>query len=209
MSTYSDMQTRIADELARADLTTEIQQAIQTAIAYYQPLRLYGTEQRVQGAFNTVQSQEFYGQADWSEMPNVRRVDRITVTVATNRYTMNPRTPQYMEDVSVNPLWEGQPIDFSFYNQQLRFYPIPDAVYPVTVMGTMVVAAPVNGSDSNFWTNDAELLIRSRAKRELLAHVIRDTDMLQVLMAAEADALANLKRTSARMASTRIRPTGW
>lgn len=209
MATYQDMQSRIADETLRTDLPNEIAQAIQTAIAVYQPERFYGNEQRVVGAFNTTKGQELYTTTDWDQIPYLLDIDRVTVTISTNRYTMNRRTPQYMEDVSVNDLWQAQPIDFSYYQQSIRLYPVPDATYPVTVMATAMVAAPVNPTDSNFWTTDAEQLIRSRAKLELALHVLRDPEMAQSMQAAVNDALSTLKKRTARMAHARIRPSQW
>ena len=57
MTILSVMQARIADDLARPDITNQIADAINDAIAHYQSTRFYFTETRT-ASFSTVAGQE-------------------------------------------------------------------------------------------------------------------------------------------------------
>lgn len=204
---YGDLQNRIADELVRTDLTTQIQNAIQTAIKQYERVPLYFNQLRQEAAFSTVHGQEFYSSAASPLIASMVTLERVTVTVSGNRYTLNWRTPQYLEDTSVNPIVYGQPVDYAYYAETLRFYPIPDNSYPIALTGIQRLFALQNATDTNAWTSDGELLIRSRAKFELATHVLRDADLAASMKAAELDALSDLRGETMRRTPRRIRPT--
>src|SRR5690348_18369781 len=105
--TYGDMQNKIADELGgRSDLNTNqsglsstpIQMAIQSAIRKWEREPFYFTQTRTTGAFSTVALQEFYTASDWSAIPTVATIDKLSILISGNRYFMWPRTAQYMEE---------------------------------------------------------------------------------------------------------------
>jgi hypothetical protein len=192
MTSYADMQNRIADELgARADLLVPtpgsntalgpIPAAIQTAIARWERQHFYFNELRQANAFTTAQGQEFYGAATApvaaALIASLAQLDKATITVSGNRYTLNPRTNQYLEDVSVNPAVLGQPIDYAYFAEQLRLYPIPDNAYPIALLGTERLPPLVNPGDTNSWMTDAEALIRTEAKLDLYENTLHDAAM--------------------------------
>jgi len=82
--TYGTMQDRIAREIGRSDLTTQIRDAIQTAIRYYERKRFYFNE--FQASFSASSSQEYYDSADLSQIPNLVEIDSLTVDVNTSTY---------------------------------------------------------------------------------------------------------------------------
>lgn len=204
---YGDMQNRIADDLLRTDLTAQIQQAIQTAIKYYERTPLYFNQLRQEAAFYTAQGQEFYSSAASPLIKSMVTMNRVTVTVSGNRYSLNPRTPEYLEDTSVNPIVYGQPVDYSYFAETLRFYPIPDNTYPIALSGIKRLSTLQNATDTNAWVSDAELLIRSRAKYELAVHVLKDQGLASLMKASEMDALAELKGETLKRTPRKIRPT--
>lgn len=204
---YGDMQNRIADEILRSDLTSQIKNAIQTAIREYERRPFYFNQLRNDAVFSTVRGQEFYTSSDSSLIASMATLNRVQVNVNGNRYTMNPRTPEYMEDTSVNPSVYGQPVDYSYFAEQMRFYPIPDASYVVTLTGIYRLFTLSNDSDTNPWVSDAELLIRSRAKYELAVHVLRDQEMAASMQQCEMSAYADLKGETIRRTPRRFRPT--
>jgi hypothetical protein len=69
----------------------------------------------------------------------------------------------------------ARPDYFAYYKQNIRLYPIPDAVYTMTMAYVYKLTALSSGSDSNAWTTDAEELIRCRAKADLYGHLQRET----------------------------------
>lgn len=211
------MQSRIADELGgRSDLqfnsagmtSSPIQLAILEAVLLWEDTRFFFNEYRTASAFSTVSGQEFYTSSDWADIATIAHIDKLSVLISGNRYFMEPRTAQYMEDVSINPSNTGQPVDYGYYNEQLRFYPIPDGAYPVNVLGTKHFTALSASGDSNVWTTDAEFLIRATAKKILYRDTLMDD--LGALRMEKAEKLAetNLRgMTFNRVATTKFTPT--
>jgi len=201
MANYQDMITRIADELSRSDLTTQIQNEIQSAIAYYQNERFYFNERR-DVTWNTVIGQEFYTSTDIPDLSLLTQMDAMTITVNQDRFKVRPWPYPNLEQMSVTTTTQGQPGYYSIYAQQIRLYPIPQMVYPMRLSGLFVVAAPVNMSDSNVWTNDAEELIRARAKKNVCINIIKDAANAATAQAQETEAYRNIViRTSQFTAS--------
>src|SRR5215472_16392730 len=149
MATYQQLQQVIADELGdRQDLlqplsdsglaNSPIQNAIQSAISLVQNEPFWFTEKYANilvgpenAPFFIAQPyQEFYGPLttptalDLSTYP---RISTLSVLVNQNRYIINPRTWDYLEEISVNPSVHSEfPIDYAIGGGgYLRLYPIP------------------------------------------------------------------------------------
>jgi hypothetical protein len=216
-TTFGDLANRIADELgARTDLLvastgltdSPIQLAILDAVSYWANERFYFNEYRTAGAFSTVAGQEFYTSADWADIATILHIDKLSVLISGNRYFMVPRTEEYLEDISINPSWRGQPVDYAYYNFQLRFYPIPDNAYPVNVLGTKYFAALSGASDTNVWTTTAEPMIRATAKMYLYRDTLQDDARAQAMAQAMQFEYSSLKGgTFKKAAGTRMKPT--
>lgn len=218
MGTYQAMQDRIADELGqRSDLSSQIKLAIQTAIAKWEREQFYFNQLRTPNVFNTVSGQEFYTSADNANIGSMAKLNKVTVLVNSNRYTLNPRTADYLEDISVNPAVKSYPFDYAYYAESLRLYPIPSGVYPITLMGTQRLSTLVNGTDSNAWTTDAEALIRCEAKMDVYLNILQQPDLAQLMafqiygnpsMPGSRGYLYDLRaETANRQATPKIRPT--
>ena len=185
---YGQLQAQIAYELGqRTDLLaipsgsglalSPIQQAIQNAIAKWEREHFYFNEVEALNVVSTVQAQEFYTSVTWAFITAQIHIDKIWVLVSNNRYSLNPRTEQYISDTSLNPSVQGQPIDYAYYAETIRLYPIPDGIYPITVEGTQKFSTLSNSGDSNSWTKDAADLIKAEAKFDLLTNVLKQTDL--------------------------------
>lgn len=201
MATYQDMQDRIALELARNDLTVPIQNEIISAIEYYQSNRFYFNETRTI-TFNTVASQEFYTSTDIIGLLTVQEIDQVTITVNGNRFEVHRFPYEELEYVSVTTTTLGQPNYYAFYQQQIRLYPIPIQVYAVRISALVEVAIPTTGTDSNAWTNDAEELIRARAKRKVCLNYLKDVDQASIEAENEKEALNSLIYLTNRLVSS-------
>lgn len=194
--TYLQLQNQIAFELGqRTDLLTipsgtglalsPIKQAIQTAIAKWEREHFYFNEVEtintlIAPSMATVVGQEFYTSSTWATLTNEIHIDKIWILVSQNRYTLNPRTEQYLADTSVQPSNSGQPVDYSYYAKTVRLYPIPDGVYPISMEGTQKFASLVNDSDTNIWTTDGVDLIKAEAKMDLLINVLKQNDLAAI-----------------------------
>ncbi len=194
MATYGDMQTRIADELDRGDLTAQIKKAILSAIAFYERKKFYFTESSGT-TFSTVIGQEFYGSSDLAAIATSPMIDVLRGNYVGLRVDLTKRAWEYIDDISVLTTSKARPMDWAYRAQQIRLYPIPDAVYTMTIVHLPRLAALSADGDSNAWTNDAEELIRSRAKVDVMRNVIRGPEMAEEVIALtmqEKQALAML-----------------
>lgn len=229
--TYGLLQQQIADELGdRTDLLSPlgdetalslspIQNAIQSAVSKWEREPFYFNQVYDTPAspfFSTVIGQEFYTAADAAAIAASPDLSRLHVLVSANRYPLTPRIWQYLEDTSANPAVTGQPVDYAYFAEQIRLYPIPDAAYPVTRSGIQRLSTLVDSGDANAWTQDAFDLIRSEAKLILALEVIHDSDLagrMQAAIYGGADRrtrgyLSALKsETTRRTAKARVRPT--
>jgi hypothetical protein len=204
------IEAHIADDIQRTDLTSEIADCVQAAIKHYQMRRWYFNEQRA-SVFNTVAGQEFYTSVDFADIPNYLKRDTVMITTGgTSRFELKERTWEWIDNVAVNTLSQGQPTDYGYYNQQMRFYPIPDQAYPIRVSGILRLATLVNPADTNAWVNtaDAEPLIRAHAKWDLANNVIFDDDL-----ASRCEKMTNIclnrlnAETRRRLGTGRVTPS--
>lgn len=206
-NTLGSMRARIANEISRTDLTNEIALAISDAIGQYQTKRFYFNE--TQATFNTVANKQTYTSADLADIQYFYDIDDVFVTVGVNNFRVKRIDPSQFV-INNMPNFKGQPYNYSFFNQQISFMPIPNAVYPILILGSSKQAAPAPASDSevnNHWMTDAERLIRQAAKRILYQDVILDADAAAACMGGEQEALdVLLGASSGMMRNGYIRP---
>ena len=188
-TTYLVLQQQIADELGdRTDLLSPlsdssltlspIKNAIQSAIAMWEREPFYFNEYYGISAFDTVASQEFYTVTDLAAIATLPKIDKLHILVNNNRYTIYQRTWQYLEDISVNPsVVTSLPVDYAYFAEQIRLYPIPDGAYPITINANQRLTALSADGDANAWTQDGFDLIRAQAKLILAQEVLHDTDL--------------------------------
>jgi len=209
MTTLAIMKARIADELARSDLTSQIAYSISDAIEAYEDQRYFFNETRAI-TFSTVASQEFYDENDVAAFANLQKIDYVTIYYGDQPYTLIAMKPDEMEWSSTNGTSIGQPSWYTYYNEQLRLYPIPNDVRTVRVAGSVKVAAPATDDEANNpWMTHAARLIRSRAKLELAMHVLYEDETAKTMSQATDEASEQLDSRSAmlmRIGNNRIQP---
>jgi len=212
MATYLEMQTRIAQELHRTDLTTHIQRAIKSAIAFYESNRFFKGEKR--GTFSTIAGQRYYGTSTASPgtLPSdIVEIDSIVTTVNNRIYKLDQVSYEHLEDIDagVTPL-SGYPRLWAWYAEQIRFYPSPNNEYLMTVSYQYERPVLSADSDENFWTTEAEELIRSRAKKDLAMSVMYEDQIAQASAAMENMALKSLKAQTVKLlSSNKLTPTAF
>lgn len=172
MSTYGIMQDRIADELHRTDLTSQIQLAIISAIQHYESKQFWFNETRATAS--TIADQEYYElPLDFVEMVSLKLTDNGNI------HTLTERTYEYIENAMTNTSYTGEPTDFAMYGDLLRLYPIPDAVYTLTISYKKTLADLSATADTNAWMTNGEELIRARAKADLKCGNLEDESAMQ------------------------------
>lgn len=204
MSTYADMQSRIADELVRPDLSAQIRLAIKSSIAFYESERFYFNEGRA--TINTRTGQEYYGLPS-----NFQKADALSVEISTNRWEpVELRAWAWMENQSRYTNYNGTPEYYAIFAGQLRLLPIPDDTYRIELGYAKSLPALVNDDDTNAWCDDGEEIIRLHAKVDLLANVIRGPEAIQealFLKQLEGESAQRLRtETSRRLATGYVEP---
>lgn len=168
-----DLKARIADEIARSDLTSQIALAIDDAIDIASINRFW---------FNEVRGTELVlaaGQAyyETSDTDALVKIDSLYLLLnGSQRWNIRPASNARLNQLYNGTPASGLPSIYSRYNTQIRFWPTPDQPYVAFFDGLTRGEPMESDSDSSIWTTYGEKLIRSLAKRELYAHVIRDKD---------------------------------
>ncbi len=194
MATYGDMQARIADELDRSNLLPHIQKAIVTAIKVYQRRNFWFNERSF--TFNTVVGQEFYGVADNAQIATSPNIQILRLQYGGGvRWELPRQTFETVDQLSASSDWRGVPEVFAYRYEQIRLYPIPSQVWPITAFNIYKIPEPPSDSDDSEWFNEAEELIRTTAKIDLYVNVIRapiDPVEMAGLLAQKQRALGDL-----------------
>lgn len=207
MASYLDMINRISDESLRSDMAIQIKLCIQDAIGHYEGERLWFNQFRDR-TFATVAGQEFYGEADLSDIPHVLEFDAVTLTVGSTRWPLVKTGYVELEDWNADASARGQPTRYAYWGRQIRLYPVPDNAYEIRLSGLFKLPPLVADGDTNAWTEEAEELIRQRAKAILYSQYLRDDANAGRAAALEMAAFERLSSTTARrLASGDIRPS--
>jgi hypothetical protein len=175
---YAALQARIADELNRSDLTSQIALEIASAIRHYERQRFW---------FNEVRDTSLV------TVPNVASIAAPTTMVEGLRLDLNYGTHLYPLEYEAWKDFEdyggadtgftpGVPQRYGYFADQFWFLPVPDQAYSLTLSGVERLADLVNGSDSNAWTTDGEELIRMRAKQAVRINYLDHQGAIQQAM---------------------------
>lgn len=168
MTTLAILKARVADELNRNDLTNQIGYAVNDAIALYQTRRFRFNQTRA--TFSTTAGTEFY---TTSVIPtDIVEVDSLRITVNGRMVILDKWSYLQMDEIATTTNTRGQPRAWSWYANQIRLYPVPDATYTLTISYLQRIAAPASDTDSNVWTDEAASLIRHSAKRMIYSDVL-------------------------------------
>lgn len=198
MATLGDLKARIADEILKRNLTTQIAQHIARAIEHFADRRFWFNEARFTGA--TTPADAYVTMA-----PEMRKIDMLSVTVGGSAYELCSRDWSWIEE------WQGcvnsgQPTDYSLSGAQVRLYPTPDQVYPLAALGIFDLPALATDASSNAWTNEGADLIAARTRMTLFRDVLRDGEGVALAKDAIAEAESALNRkTVMRVGQGRVR----
>jgi hypothetical protein len=170
LSTYLEMQTRIADELARSDLSSQIALEIQSAIDHYKRQRFWFNE----GSATAMTTGGVAGLAiavpsDWIEL------DEMTITDAGYVHPMEKLAwRDFLRKGYLDTTTSSRPEHWSYFRDQFYLGPCPDTAYTLTLYYVKALTALSADSDTNAWTEEAEALIRSRATAAVQVRYLRD-----------------------------------
>lgn len=196
MTDFVTMQTRIADELLDngALSTAQIKAAIQSAIKHYERKPFYFNQKKA-STFSTVASQEYYGTAANADIPYI--VEMKSFVIGT--YNSKVKSVDFSDiDMAQSGSVTGLPTAYGYYEQKIRLFPIPDAVYTATLAYIYRLTALSADGDTNAWMTDAEELIRQSAKRILALDILHADDIAMRCYNREREVLDELQAENRR-----------
>lgn len=205
MSTLGQVKARVARELDRTDLATEISDAIQSALIFYRAEHLYFNESRA-----TMDTSA--GQSEYPLPDDYVGMQYIMCTANSRNYKLNEYSYQQLDELTETSS-TAEPVNFAIWDTQIHLDPIPDDVYPLRIVYVREITLSASDSAVNAWLTEAEELIRLHTKVDLLINRIRGPEALEEakgLRALEVDMLGKLKMESTQRkhaASGRIVPT--
>jgi hypothetical protein len=211
MITLADLTADIADDID--DTTNEygnaILKAVQGAQRDCERFTFYFNETRDK-IFATVAGRAIYAKSDLADIASLARIQAaFLVDVAGQVTSLSPRTPEELELLSDNSAARGQPSGYAYFNQAIRLYPIPNAVYTVRLqLGPYRLTALSQPTDSSAWLDEAYDLIKARAKYRLYKNTLKDANLAAEALNDFNEQLSQLKaETSSRNGSGFVRPT--
>lgn len=184
MSTYTQLQSRIADDLNRTDLTTQIQQCILLAIQHYKHERFWFNETSAT-ATATISSAQVGAPSD------ILILDRIYIVISGRNIELAPQDLNSI--IEFRPTTNGRPLSFCYYRNQFELDRKCDLAYSLLIYYVKELTALSSGSDTNAWTTDGEDLIVFHAEKKLYANVIKDHGKAAAAQAQELAAMTALR----------------
>lgn len=201
MSTYGALKSRVADELLRSDLTSQIAATILRAIEFYADKRTQFNEKTLTAS--TI------AQNQYVTLPTgLRREDSVFVTVGGYTYELMKREFDELEYWHGASQSRGQPLDYAIRGTEARIYPEPNAAYVLTFTGIYNEAPLSADSDTNGWClGIPQDLIVARTKYLISRDILYDEEVMRNALIAEAESLQRMRgETYARVADGRITP---
>lgn len=195
MTTYVTMRSRIAEELTDSAITTaHINAAIQSAIKHYERKPFYFNQKKA-STFSTVASQEYYTSSDLADIPYIVQIDSFVI--GSYKSTVRPVHHAEIEATQSGSI-TAQPNAYAYFNQKIRLFPIPDAVYTATLAYIYRLDALSADGDTNAWMTDGEELIRQSAKRILALDILHADDIAMRCYNREKEVLDELQAENRR-----------
>lgn len=208
MSTLAQIRDRIAGDLRRSNIPTEIIAAINDAIAEAAKQRFYFNEMHT--SFVTVPGTEYYSDLGLIELDDAWYWQNGVVNGQKERFGVIGQLSA--NDYRVGGPIGGIPDTISRYGGQLRVQPIPTTIFTVYLdgYGKLAPSPLVGDADTNAWLTEGELYIKALAKRNVLRDVIRDYGEARALESIAEDYRSQLETdTTLRSQSGSIRSTRW
>lgn len=212
--TLADLKAEIADDIddTTGEYTDQIVKAIQGAQRYCERYTFYFNETR-EITFPTVVGQEWYGAADNANIPTLVHIrDVYREDSAGQRMTMQRLSPEEMELLLFNGAVTGQPSCWTYFEQKIRLYPVPNSTLDTIRMIVAPYRLGVLSADgaTNAWLTEAYDMIKARAKYLIQKDTLKDPALAAEALNDYNDQFDALKaETSKRLGTGYFVPTQW
>lgn len=204
--TFENVKLRIADELLREDINPQIDKAVKSAIKYYQSTPFWFNE-AVETITDTVYSDASIAVGTNYDAEKIQYIELLESGSVNHRFLKRLHWEEYLRLVDEASL--GEPTAWASYANVIYLYPKPDKTYQFKIYYIQSNDVDLlTLSDSHVFLNNAEELIRYRAKWDLCLNVLSDYNAAEGFKQSEIEALSNIKReTTNRVSTGSFRPT--
>lgn len=203
MNTLQDIYDQIAVDMARSNLTDEIESAVDNAIKHYQDKRfkfknLKNLQLTTSDSTFDYDGDEVLTSVSWNgaasvdvTLDDVWELDTIFLQRSGQRQRLTEVPFEDIEYLTDSSASSGEPYWYARRESHLLLYPIPDDAYIVRMSGNC--SYPTQAASENTpWASEAGELIRCRAKAYLYLHKVHEPQEAAIQSTAEMTALNNL-----------------
>ncbi|HEX7766510.1 MAG TPA: hypothetical protein VF443_07330 [Nitrospira sp.] len=201
MSTYADIQQRIADDyINRSDFTNQIKRAILAAIRFYERRRWRFNE--------TVTSIATVAGQNYIALPsNFLIFDALQISASGSLLPMDPIDLGGLL-VMQNTSATGIPSHYNIRQNRIGIAVPPDSAYSCPLYYIKSLDALSADADSNAWTDGLyQDLIAYHAAKQIWANTLRNKQEALTYAALERDTLTQLSMDQMQFNHTGLKPT--
>ncbi len=216
MTTLLDVRNRIADQLSRSDLSTQIDREIQLAITRYNRRVSWLHEVRA-ATLTTVAAQVWYDSIDISTGEGPQDTTGLTAVAVSDVQQID-----YMREANDDPILQrsyrdferlydvtgasGRVSYFTLYAGRIGLWPEPAGVQAITLSAVVKPQVPASATDTSVWFDQAQELVENAAAAAICRKFIQDGDRAQAFQAYETAAWEDLvKEGNQKMATGRLK----
>jgi len=199
------MRARIVNEIQRPDLEDETLSAILSAVAFFKNRPVVSNQTVTAWTAMVANQREYDLPADF--------IAPVILQVAADGNITEVKLATLPELLAMDvdydsPQADSRPLRYTFRNLQFLVWPRPDSattLYRLEYQSSL--APPVNDADDGFWMEEAERVVRCRAKGILWEDIILMPDKAERQFAhAEAEWKEIIKKLELRVYARGIRP---
>ncbi|ENN93796.1 hypothetical protein [Bartonella bovis] len=190
-----DIQDEIDDQTN--EYVDQIQNAIFSAIRFCERFPFYFNESR-EVFLTTLQGKNRYGDEAHPSISGAIQI--IDAYIDGNNHSKSKLLRvDPMEIEGLDEAAHGLPTRYAYFAQKLVFYPTPDDVYSIRlILDPIRVKTIENARQACVWFLEAYELIKTRAKYELYANIIKEPQMATTALAMFQEQLSVLQIETSR-----------
>jgi hypothetical protein len=187
-----DLKDKLARDIDAEDgyYATDITDAVEEAVRHYSKLQFWFSDKEI--TFPMVVAREYYDATDHADIPKLHKIHDVWHQDASGNRCRLDRV--YNSEISSRSSFtNGSPTCFSYVYNKIRIYPPPSTTETLIVEGWVRYGVPETDNDENEWTNEGFDLIYNRARSELEANALKDTEEALKFKAKEQEVLLALQ----------------
>jgi hypothetical protein len=177
------METEIAENLGRSDLSAYIVTQIEKAIEFYQSHRFTFNE-TLSITLTTADGTEAYSTVGGpiTDASDIMLIDDMYRIDGSAKVKLSRLTHESFQDRRrISTYTTGFPYSYYFLDGEVYLYPIPNGTYNIEIAGIYRAAKPASsGEANNLWMTKAYSLIMHKATSYIYAKRIRNFDLASV-----------------------------